>query len=37
MDAPEGLKPTHHYGSEARLPWVDIGNALPTKETQEKW
>jgi len=32
MDAPEDLKPTHHYGSEARLPWVDIGNALPTKK-----
>src|SRR5437762_2025213 len=29
MDAPESLEPSHHYGAESRLPWVDIGKSLP--------
>jgi hypothetical protein len=37
MDAPEGLRPSHHYGTEARLPWVNIDPYLPAKESQEKW
>jgi hypothetical protein len=37
MDTPENLRPSHHYGVEARLPWVDIGASLPTKFTEEKW
>jgi hypothetical protein len=37
MDAPETLNPSHHYGAEARLPWVDIGKSLPSKDTEEKW
>jgi hypothetical protein len=37
MDAAQALKPTHHYGAEARLPWVDIGPSLPCKDTEEKW
>ena len=37
MDAPQSVTPTHHYGVEARLPWVDIGAALPEKQTEETW
>jgi len=37
MDAPQGLRPSHHYGAEARLSWVDIGPALPSKDTEEAW
>jgi hypothetical protein len=37
MDTPQTLKPTHHYGAEARLPWVDVGRSLPSKKTEEKW
>jgi hypothetical protein len=32
-DAAE-LRPTHHYGIEARLPWVDIGETLPGSPTE---
>ena len=35
MDAPEKFAPSHHYGIEGRLPWVDIGPTLPTKVTEE--
>jgi hypothetical protein len=37
FDNPEAVKPTHHYGSESRLGWVDIGSGLPAKETLERW
>jgi len=33
FDAPAELRPSHHYGIEGRLPWVDIQAALPGKET----
>jgi hypothetical protein len=33
FDAPGALKPSHHYGIESRLPWADIGAALPGKTT----
>jgi hypothetical protein len=33
FDAPAELKPSHHYGIESRLPWADIGVALPGKAT----
>ena len=37
MDVPQAVRPTHHYGVEARLPWVDIGRELPAKVTRERW
>jgi hypothetical protein len=37
MDEPASVVPTHHYGVEGRLPWVDIGAGLPTKPTSERW
>jgi hypothetical protein len=37
FDAPEAVTPDHHYGSEGRLRWVDIGKSLPTKDTEEHW
>jgi hypothetical protein len=37
FDAPESVIPDHHYGSESRLGWVDIGNFLPSQETEERW
>ncbi|HEX4240016.1 MAG TPA: GFA family protein [Steroidobacteraceae bacterium] len=36
FDEPETLRPSHHYGIESRLPWVDCGAGLPGKETEEK-
>lgn len=33
FEAPAGLRPTHHYGVEARLPWVDIDADLPDQPT----
>lgn len=37
LDEPDTIIPTHHYGIEGRLPWVDIGMALPGIRTREKW
>jgi hypothetical protein len=37
LDAPQSVTPTHHYGIECRLPWVDIGADLPGRPTREKW
>jgi hypothetical protein len=37
MNNPEMVMPTHHYGCESRLPWVDIGLALPARPTEESW
>jgi len=31
------VHPTHHYGAESRIAWVDIGPALPAKPTREQW
>jgi hypothetical protein len=35
MDEPQSVTPTHHYGIEGRLAWMDIGNDLPGKRTRE--
>lgn len=37
MDTPQDLSPSHHCGAEGRLPWVNIGKSLPSKNTEEKW
>jgi hypothetical protein len=37
MDDPDRVQPSHHYGSEARIQWVDIGESLPAESTQESW
>lgn len=31
------LRPTHHYGAESRLPWVDCGASLKVEETRERF
>jgi hypothetical protein len=33
FDQPQTLVPSHHYGVESRLPWVDIGPGLPSQPT----
>jgi hypothetical protein len=33
FDKPASLVPSHHYGVEGRLPWVDIGSDLPARPT----
>jgi len=33
FDDPGSLRPSHHYGIEGRLPWVDINADLPVKPT----
>jgi hypothetical protein len=33
LDQPERLVPTHHYGIESKLPWVDREQALPARPT----
>jgi hypothetical protein len=33
FEEPAGLPPSHHYGVEGRLPWVDINAGLPGKAT----
>jgi hypothetical protein len=33
MDEPAALFPSHHYGIESRLPWVDIQKGLPGQVT----
>ena len=37
LDNPQSFGPSHHYGVEGRLPWVDIGKGLPEKATKERW
>lgn len=37
FDEPETVTPNHHYGSEGRLRWVDIGKSLPNRDTKERW
>jgi hypothetical protein len=37
FDTPEAVHPTHHYGAESRIAWVDIGPALPAQPTREQW
>jgi hypothetical protein len=37
FDDPEVLIPTHNYGIENRLGWIDCGLGLPGKETQERF
>jgi hypothetical protein len=37
FDRPEDLPPTYHYGVEGRLPWIDIGQRLPAKSTEEQF
>ena len=32
-DRPARLVPTHHYGIESKLPWVDLQENLPGKPT----
>jgi hypothetical protein len=34
FDDPAGFRPSHHYGVESRLPWVDIGHDLPAHRTE---
>jgi hypothetical protein len=36
FDKPRLFIPTHHYGLESRLPWVDCGATLPGELTQER-
>jgi hypothetical protein len=33
FDRPDLLVPTHHYGIESKLPWVDLQRQLPGKPT----
>jgi hypothetical protein len=35
FDNPAAVTPHHHYGVEGRLPWADIGEDLPVRETRE--
>ncbi|SJZ75933.1 Uncharacterized conserved protein [Enhydrobacter aerosaccus] len=37
LEDPQSVTPTHHYGVEGRLPWVDIGRDLPVRITKERW
>ena len=36
FDEPKSFIPTHHYGAESRLLWVDIGASLPSEECERK-
>jgi hypothetical protein len=33
FDAPATLQPSHHYGIESRLPWMDLEAELPARPT----
>jgi hypothetical protein len=33
FDAPEAFQPSHHYGIESRLSWVDLEAELPGRPT----
>ena len=35
IDDPAAFIPSHHYGCESRLPWVDAGRALPSRPTAD--
>jgi hypothetical protein len=37
LDASQSVTPTHHYGTEGRLSWADIGSGLPVRQTRERW
>lgn len=37
FDDPLRLRPTHHYGVEGRIAWVDCGLGLPGRETEERF
>lgn len=37
LDEPQAVMPTHHYGTESRLPWADIGRSLAGRQTRESW
>jgi hypothetical protein len=37
LDEAQTVTPTHHYGTEGRLPWADIGRDLPGRQTRERW
>jgi hypothetical protein len=37
LDEPWAVTPTHHYGTEGRLPWAEIGPDLPGRQTRERW
>ena len=37
LDNPATVKPDHHYGIESRLAWVDAGQGLPGRETEERF
>ncbi len=36
FDEPMRVTPTHNYGVEGQLPWVDA-STLPGKPTRERW
>jgi hypothetical protein len=35
IDEAAGLVPSHHYGIEAKLPWVDLQEDLPGEATDK--
>jgi hypothetical protein len=37
FDDPAPLRPTHHYGIEGRIDWVDCGAGLPGKATEQRF
>jgi hypothetical protein len=37
FDNPETFVPTHHYGTEGRIPWADIAPSLPGEATEPKF
>jgi hypothetical protein len=36
-DEPGTLPPSHHYGCEGKLQWVNLSPDLPCQDTQERW
>jgi hypothetical protein len=37
LDHPGRIAPVSHYGIEGRLAWVDCGQDLPERPTEERW
>jgi hypothetical protein len=35
FDKPEEFVPDYHYGVESRLPWIDCGQGLPERHTEQ--
>lgn len=35
FDRPDEFVPGYHYGVEGRLPWVDCGQGLPERPTEQ--